>query len=270
MLTWTDAVLALAWMAGAVLLVLFVHAMTRRLLPPPADAVVGADGHDYPPATRDAATAIGLRLATLYGVLLALVYAQQLGGYQAVRDGVAREAGALGDLYHDAARYGGPAVPVIQGAVREYAVFVIDREWALLGTERRLSQRAWGARERAYQAVLDLDPTTPRERALRERMLRRISDIADYRRMRQELAAGGFGGVFWVPALLGLVLVASSFFVFPPRRELRWMLGGFGAFAGLILFFIQAFASPFDAPLRESPGALERLIEAEIGRAPPP
>lgn len=266
---WIDALFALAWMGGAVLLVLAVHALARWWVPPPAEAPA-MDGHDYPAATRDAAAAIGLRLATLYGVLLALVYAQQLGNFQAVRDGLAREAGALSDLYHDAGRYGGPVAPVVQSAVRDYVVFVVEREWRLLGTERRLSRRAWDARERAYQAVLDLDPASPRERALRERMLRRISDIADYRRLRQELAAGGFGGVFWVPALFGLVLVASSFFVFPPRRELRWMLGGFGAFAGLILFFIHAFGSPFDAPLREPPGALERLLETEIGRPPPP
>lgn len=264
---WIDALLALTWMAVAVALVLSVQAGTRRLLPPPGEA--GPDGHEYPAATRDAATAIGLRLATLYGVLLALVYAQQLAGYQAVREGLVSEAGALSDVYHDAGRYGGPAAPVVRSAVREYLDFVVDREWRLLGTEKRLSQRAWDAREKAYRAVLDLEPDSPRDRALRDRMLRRISDIAEYRRQRQELAAGGFGGVFWVPAVLGLVLVASSFFVFRPTRELRWMLGGFGAFAGLILFFIHAFASPFEAPLRESPGAFERLLETEIGQTPP-
>lgn len=268
---WIDALFALAWVAVSVGLVLGMHAITRRVLPSPPRAEGAApsmDGHEYPLATREASAAIGMRLAALYGVLLALVYAQQLAGYHAVRDGLAREAGALGDIHHDAARYGGPSTPVIQSAVRDYVVFVIDREWALLGNEKRLSQRAWAARQRAYQAVLDLAPITPREIALRERMLRRISDIADYRTQRQELAAQGFGVVFWVPAISGLLLVASAFFVFPPTRELRWMLGGFGAFAGLILFFIHSFSSPFQPPLLDPPSAFERLLEAGIGQTP--
>lgn len=264
-----DILLALLWMVGAAVMVLAVHALVRRVLPPPsplADAPPPADGHDYPLATREAATAVGLRLAALYGVLLALVYAQGLNGFHALRDGMAREAGALSDVYHDAGRYGGPVAPVVQSAVREYIHFVVDEEWRSLAREQRLSQAGWMIRDRAYHAALDLDPQTPREHFLRDRMLRRIGDIAEYRRLRQELAAQDFGGVFWLPALAGLVLVAGAFFVFPPTRELRWMLGGFGAFAGLVLFFIQAFGSPFQAPLQDPPGAFERLLETEIGQ----
>jgi hypothetical protein len=46
------------------------------------------------------------------------------------------------------------------------------------------------------------------------------------------------------------------------------LLACFGAFAGLILFFIQGFASPFTAPFRTPPGAFERLLETDIGAAP--
>jgi hypothetical protein len=46
------------------------------------------------------------------------------------------------------------------------------------------------------------------------------------------------------------------------------MLACFGAFAGLILFFIQGFASPFTAPFKTPPGAFERLLETDVGLAP--
>ena len=76
--------------------------------------------------------------------------------------------------------------------------------------------------------------------------------------------AAGLALLKWVPAVAGLIFVTSTFFVFPPTREVRWMLGGFGAFAGLILFLIQAFDNPFSAPLRYPPAPLQRLLETEL------
>ncbi len=267
-----DGLLAMAWIGGAIVLVLGVHALARRLWPPSPradDAPPPEDGHDYPAAVRDAAQATGFRIAALYGVILALVYAHDLAEYNSVREGLAREALAIADIHHDIGRYGGPAVPIVQQALRDYVDLVITREWQVLASERRLSVRAWDARERAYQAVLDLVPGNAREESLRARMLARIADMAEYRHMRADLAARDFGFVFWVPAIAGLVLVSMSFFVFPPGRETRVLLASFGAFAGLILFFIHAFGSPFTAPLREEPRAFERLIEGELGRIQP-
>lgn len=63
-----DGLLALAWIGGAIVLVLGVHALARRLWPPPPradDAPPPEDGHDYPAAVRDAAQATGLRIAAL-------------------------------------------------------------------------------------------------------------------------------------------------------------------------------------------------------------
>ncbi len=44
------------------------------------------------------------------------------------------------------------------------------------------------------------------------------------------------------------------------------MLAAFGAFSGVILFFIQAFGSPFAYPLRYEPGPLQRLLETDMGQ----
>lgn len=263
-----NLLLAAGWIGGTIALVLMVHEATRRLIPPPARAAGAdppADGHDYRLATRDAAAGIGFRVAALYGVLLALVYSQQLGEYQAVRQGLTREAAAISDVYADAGRYGGAARPVRE-AVREYVRLVVEREWAVLGREHRLSNVTWDARDRAYLAALDLVPATPREQSLRERMVRRLSDVTELRHQRREYAVRDFGAVFWVPALVGLILVTASFFVFPPTREVRLMLAAFGAFSGVILFFIQAFGSPFAYPLRYEPGPLQRLLETDMGQ----
>ena len=267
-----DLLLALLWIGGSIGLVFAVHAAGRRwMAPPPAPEGTPppADGHAHPPAVRDAAQVIGLRTAALFGVILAMVYAQELGQYQQVREGLSREAVAIADVFHDAGRYGGNVAEPVQSAMRDYVHFVVEREWRLLGTEQRLSRRAWEARERAYAAVLDAVPTSPREVALRERMLARLGVIAEHRHLREEWAAQGFSMVFWLPALAGLVLVTLPLCVFPPTRPTRLLLASLGAYAGLVLFFVQAFASPFAYPLHDPPGAFERLLENDFdARAP--
>lgn len=269
-----DAAWLAGWVGFALLLVLGVPALARRMLPPPASdggAPAAGDGHDYPAATRDLAQGVGLRLATLYGVILALVYAHELADVQAARDGLAREAVAVADVYHDAGRLGGAIGPAVQASMRAYVEHVVAREWRLLATERRLSNRAWAARDAAYEALLDLEPANPREEALRGRMLQRLTDIGEFRHLRLELASGRPGVAFWLPALAGLALVALPFFVFRPSRSTRTLLAALGGFAGLLLFFIHAFDSPFARPLQDHPAALERLLASDFqGIEPPP
>jgi len=257
-----DLLLAMLWVGGAIALVLVVHSLARRLIA--GAGPVQEDGHQYPVASRDMAQATGFRIAAFYGVILAMVYAHELGEYQSVREGLANEAIAIADVYHDAQRHGGELAPTVQGAMVTYVRFVIDREWMLLGTEQRLSARAWAARDIAYDAVLDSVPETPRQDWLRTRMLQRLGDITADRHMRQELAAKDFGLVFWIPAIAGLILVTIPFYVFRPTRETRIMLACFGAFAGVILFFIQGFASPFARPFNVPPGAFMRLLETDM------
>jgi hypothetical protein len=267
-----DTLLASLWIGGSILLVLAVHAAGRRwMAPPPAPEGTppAADGHDHPPVVRDAAQVIGLRTAALFGVILAMVYAQELGQYQQVREGLSSEAVAIADVFHDAGRYGGDVAAPVQAAMRDYVRYVVEREWRLLGTEKRLSRRAWDARERAYTTILDAVPSTPREVALRERMLARLGVIAEHRHLREEWAEQGFSVAFWLPALAGLVLVTLPLCVFPPTRHTRLLLASLGAYAGLVLFFVHAFSSPFTYPLHHPPGAFERLLENDFdARAP--
>lgn len=262
----TDTFVALLWVGGAILLVLIVHRAAGHFMPPPLEA--DEDGHVYSGVVRDMASATGFRIAAFYGVILALVYAHELGEYQTVRDGLAGEATAIADVFHDAGRFGDPLASPVRQAMATYVRFVVEREWDLLGREKRLSNRAWAARDVAYETVLDAEAETPRQMALRQQMLKRISDITEYRHMRQEVAAKDFGMVFWVPAIAGLVLVAIPFYVYPPGRVTYVLLSCFGAFSGLVLFFIQGFASPFTPPFRTPAGAFERLLETDIGTTP--
>lgn len=257
-----DIALALLWIGGGILIVLLAPALARLAIRPEADEP--ESGYHYGVATRDLGQTVGFRVSALYGVILALVYAQELTAYGDVRDGIAEEAVRVLSIWNDAERYGGPSAPVIRSALRDYVVIVVDKEWDLLGTERRLAEQAADARERAVTVALDLQPATPRETWLRQHMLDQLAAISRLRHLRGELALERSASVFWVPAIFGLALVSAPFFIFAPTRANRLIMASFGAFAGLVLFFIAAFANPYKAPLRMTPTPFEHMLANEM------
>lgn len=261
----TNIALILLWIGGSIALVLGTYTLARKAMPP-KPGYLDEEGNAYPASVRDMAAATGFRIAALYGIILALVYAQELHDYQDVRAGLSREAVAVAQVYHDAARYGGPDSDRIKLEIAAYTRTVVEQEWAKLSKEQRLSPQAWGQHNAALDVVLDLQAANPREEALRQRMLANLHKISDLRQYREEQAANNVALVFWLPAIAGMVMVSIPFFAFPARRETFVLLASFGAFAGLILFFIDAFSNPFSEPFRVQPRAFERLLETDIGK----
>lgn len=258
--------LILLWIGGGIALVLGTHALSRRLIPPPS-GYSDPEGNHYPGNVRDMASATGFRIAALYGIILALVYAQELHDYQEVRAGLSREAVAVSQVYHDAARYGGKDADQIRSGIASYARLVVEREWDQLSRDKSLSKQAWGMHDLVLDTVLDLQAETPREVALRNRMLANMGRISDLRQLRKEQAADAIAWVFWLPAVGGMIMVTVPFFAFPQHRESRILLACFGAFSGLILFFIFAFSNPYSQPFRVEPKPFERLLQTDMGKA---
>ncbi|MCG2840826.1 DUF4239 domain-containing protein [Sandaracinobacter sp. RS1-74] len=257
-----DLALMLLWIGGGILLAFGTYRLLRTLLPPRG----GSDGHSYPQAVRDMATTTGLRIAALFGILLALVYAQELRRYQDVRDGLHQEAAAVSQIYFDAGRIEGGSGQVIRVALADYVRLLVQVEWPALGKDHRLSPETWQAFDIAQDEALGLEPANAREAAIRQTMIVRLTKVADLRSLREHQAAENAPFLFAVPAIVGLLLVTAPFFIYPRGREIWVMLGAYGAFAGMILFFIHGFASPFGYPLKLGPAPFERLLESGFGK----
>src|SRR6476659_3994186 len=95
-----SALICMAFMAPAIAVVMGTYLIARRVL---------GTGREFDRA-HEAAGAVGGRLALLYGLILALVYAQELSDYKDIRAAVTEEAVAVADVFHDIRRYGGPEV----------------------------------------------------------------------------------------------------------------------------------------------------------------
>lgn len=218
--------------------------------------------------TRELAGSVIFRISTLHGLILALVFAQELLNYQQLRTAVVDEATVIADIYNDIRRYGGPQVAPVQDALSRYARMVVDEEWPLLEFQDRLSPDAWDLREDAYLAVLDLVPGSPREEALRQHMLAGVQKIATLRQLRENMARDTINPLFWFAAVSGVALISLPYFVFRPSIVNLFLLSAYGAFTGIIMFIIYALSDPFSLPAQLEPEALQRLLETEIGGPP--
>lgn len=252
--------IALFSIGSAIAIVLVAFRLAGRFLHPGEES----------DRTYEIANTVGTRIAALQGLILALVYAQELDDYKALRAVLVQEAVAISDVWNDAYRYGGELAPAVQQGMATYLRLVIDEEWPRLAARDGLSGTAWLTWDKVYGQILDTVPATPRQDYLRERMLDRITEIASYRQQREAVAQRTIAVLFWIPALVGLALLAVPFYFFRPSGTHVFLMALFGAYSGMVLFFIFAFSNPFQSPGRLEPVPFERLLEGDIGRTPKP
>lgn len=244
------------FIATAVVIVLSSYGLARFILDP---------GNEKD-RTFDAAASIAVRLSAMHGLILALVYAQELDDYKGVRNALTEEAVAVADVYNDALRFGDPVTGPINTGLARYVSVVVNEEWRMLGEHQGLSSHAWQEWNAVYEKLLDLTPATDRQHYLASRMRERITAIARFRQLRAATAAGGYSTLFWVPALIGLLLVTVPFYVFRPTRSHLLLIALFGAYSGILLFFIYAFSNPFQEPGRLEPIAFQHLLQGEMSQ----
>ena len=243
-------VLASVIVIGTVAAVLAVYFAARKMLnPEPDDRAV------------DLAGKVLIRVATLHGLVLALVFASEVVEYHQLSFESAIETNAVSDAFYDAHRYGTDEAEAIRLALRTYLQIAAKTEWTSLGAGNGLLQEAWLAWNDAYNATLDLAPTTPRQEALRENILSKIHLISENRDLREHHAKISLSVLFWVAALSGILLIAVGFYPYPPKRENIVLLAVYSAYTGLILFTIYAMSNPYAAPAALEPVLFQQLLE---------
>jgi hypothetical protein len=240
---------------GTILISIATYAIARMLLISRAAS-----------ETKDLAGSVIFRVSALHGLILALVFAQELVNLAHVRATVEREGALIGDVFFDLKRYDGVATIGARKELAAYTAVVLGSEWEILAEHKALSSEAWGHWEAVYGAILDLEPQTLRQEDLRRIMLTQIREISGLRRARENAAATGANPLFVTAALIGVILTAVSYFTYPPNTVNILLLSIFGAYTGLVIYFIIAFANPYREPGAVEPVGLERIFAGELGR----
>lgn len=209
-------------------------------------------GTDPDERSKDIAASVLFRISALHGLVLALVFASEVVEYHQLEFESAVEVNAVTDVYFDAGRYG-PATEGIREALRAYLSVIPTEEWRNLGETGTLSSAAWASWDKAYLAILDLEPASARQASLRENMLAKIHVIAENRDLREHHAKSTLSYLFWTAALVGVLLISVGYYTFPPKRENLMLLSLFAGYTGFILFTIFAMSNPYSAPAALEP-----------------
>ncbi len=90
-------------------------------------------------------------------------------------------------------------------------------------------------------------------------MLAKVHVIAESRDLREHHAKTTLSLVFWIAALVGVLLVSVGYYSFPPNRDNLILISMFAAYTGFLLFTIFAMSNPYGAP-----AALDPVLFAEL------
>ena len=209
---------------------------------------------DVPDMTQNVAGTVALRVGAVHSLILALVFAEAHANHADLREQVSQEATAIEHIAWNLENWDGPDSRAPRDELEAYVTGVIDREWdpsaKLVGS--RETTQALAALDRS---ILDLKPAHPRQEVLKSRMLQDISAVLDHRKTRLSLTHRSVPGVFWWVALVGYAVTVVLFFVFPATPLHIAMLSAYGAYMGLVLYFVLALSHPFLGPaaIDESP-----------------
>jgi hypothetical protein len=215
--------------------------------------------------TEKLAGSVIFRIGALHGLILALVFAQQIVSQNTVREAINKEASVIEDVFFDLGRYDAAETFETRKILARYVHTVIHHEWEVLASEDRLSKTARHRLEAVYQGILDLEPTTRRQEILQTTMVRKIQTIASLRQARAATSeVGPDEMLFWVAALIGVVLVSASFFTFRPTRLNIYLLVAFAIYTGLILGLIAAISDDYNPPAELKPIAFMNLLTGEL------
>jgi hypothetical protein len=214
--------------------------------------------------TETLSSSIIFRTASLHGLILALVFAQEQANVTDLRQTTSREASAVADVFYDLERFGSidSTFPLRQ-SIAHYLHTVIYEEWDSLSSGN-LSSRAWEYWETVYLGILNLTPETIRQESLRNQMLEDIRIISRCRNKRNADSSSGVSSLFWFVAILGVVFVVIPYFVFPARKINLLLIGSFAAYNGIVIYTIYAMSNPFSMPGRVQPAPFIEKFQNEM------
>ncbi|MBY5972773.1 DUF4239 domain-containing protein [Ferrimonas balearica] len=256
-MTLSDIGLGVGIALANIAVIFAIYALTRRIW-----------GGRQTTETKDLAGSVIFRIASLHGLILALVFAQELIDYSEIRADLVSEATAVADIFNDIRRFdaGEEVTAEVQGTLAAYLRHVVNHEWAELSETGKLTAEGWILREAIYETALNLAPTTLRQTDLRAHMVAKAQAIAELRQKRENNAARELSGLFWFAALAGVICVAVPYFTYPPTPLHLALLSLYGGYTGVIMFVIFAFSDPFANPGALPPTAFTQLLAGEMGQ----
>jgi len=244
---WLQVLLICAIFVGITWLgILVIHPILRRLL------------HGNEPS-NEAIIFSAANFGLFYAVLLGLLTIETFQSTKDVLDNIDREASNLSTLYSVADGYPDPLRAQLKGELRDYARYVIDKDWpahrrgiVLEGGEHRL--------EAIRRTVLSFEPTTKTQEVLQGEMQRYLDAMGVARDQRLSAVTASIPGVLWYLVIIGAFLTIAFVWMLHMNSISQVMLGGITAlFLGIMLFLIYSLDRPLRGAVSVSPDSFKTV-----------
>jgi hypothetical protein len=228
--------------------ILVFHPLLRRLV------------HDNEPSNEAIIHSAGI-FGLSYAVLLGLLTIATFQNTKDIVDTIAREASSLSTLYQTADGYPDPLRSELRSQLRDYARYVIDKDWpahrrgvALRGGEHRLQV--------VRQTVLSFEPKTKSLELLHNEMLRYLDAMTVSRVQRLSAVQAAIPRVLWYIVVTGAFITIAFMLMLHMKFKLQIVLGGTTAFGlGIMIFLIYAMDHPLRGAVSVAPDAFTSVYD---------
>jgi hypothetical protein len=197
----------------------------------------------------------------IYGLLLGLLAVATYQNLTDVDKAVGNEASSLAALYRDVGNYPEPARSELQGMLRDYTQFVIEKAWPL---QRQGMVPAGAVKQVAAieERLAAFEPQTKSQEALHDATLRQFNTFFEYRRARLYSVTSGIPGVLWYTVAMGALLNMVLMWLFDLRLGLHLLLGGIlSFFLATMISLIVLMDHPFRGEVSVSPEAFQLIYD---------
>jgi len=193
-------------------------------------------------------------VGTLYAVMLGLVVVDAMVRFERAVDVVQAESTSLADIHLMAERLPEPHRDRVQKACRDYAVSVVEREWASMQRAGEPDVETRRAGLRVMRSLDGFEPVSESEKALYPMLVAEMQQAWDQRRERISTAHFGIPAVEWVALLLGAMVTVSLGGLFPVEHfRFHALLTALAALVMVLnLYLVSLFGYPFQGDLRVS------------------
>jgi Protein of unknown function (DUF4239) len=246
---WLQIAIICAFLLGVAWLgIVVVHPVLRRTL------------HGDEPS-NEAIIFSAANFGLFYAVLLGLLTIATFQSTKDLDDTIGREASNLSTLYRAADGYPDPLRAQLKGELRDYARYVIDKDWpahrrglVLMGGEHRL--------EAIRQTVLSFEPTTKTQEVLQNEMQRYLDAMTVAREQRLSSVTASIPDVLWYIVVVGAIFTLIFMWMLHMNFISQILLGGITAlFLGMMIFLIYSMDHPLGGAVSVSPDSFNSVYD---------
>jgi len=200
--------------------------------------------------------------AVFYGIALGLIAVAAWQAFSTTATKVESEAASLAALYRDVSFYPEPLRSKLQGDLKDYTQYVIDKAWSL--QRKGIIPQDGTIRLNEFQAVLvNFEPTTQREKIAAAEAQHAFNQMVELRRMRLMSVQSRLPKSVWIVVVLGAIATLAITWFFQARsfKVHFWMTLIFSALLGLIIQLLAVMDHPYLGDFSIGPQAFQVVYD---------